>query len=92
MADIELVIRIPDEEYQNYLKMRPAYPEGVFCYIKAIQNGTLLPKHHGRIIDESRITSVYYHEETYPSHYRTVIDRTNAPTIIEGSDNDEDNN
>ena len=27
--------------------MRPAYPEGVFCYIKAIQNGTPLQKDLG---------------------------------------------
>ena len=48
---MQIVIDIPEEEYQNYLKMRPAYPEGVFCYIKAIQNGTPLPKGHGRIAD-----------------------------------------
>ena len=51
MADIELVIKIPEEEYKNYLNMRPAYPKGVFCYIKAIQNGTPLPKGHGDLID-----------------------------------------
>lgn len=39
---MKLIIDIPEEEYQNYLKMRPAYPEGAFCYIKAIQNGTPL--------------------------------------------------
>ena len=48
---MQIVINIPEEEYQNYLKMRPSYPEGVFCYIKAIQNGTPLPKRHGRLID-----------------------------------------
>ncbi|HCJ37856.1 MAG TPA: hypothetical protein DHV37_05965 [Erysipelotrichaceae bacterium] len=53
----ELVIKIPEEEYQNYLKMRPAYPEGVFCYIKAIQNGKPLPKGHGDLIDMNEITA-----------------------------------
>jgi hypothetical protein len=48
---MQIVIDIPEEEYQNYLKMRPSYPEGVFCYIKAIQNGTPLPKGHGRLGD-----------------------------------------
>lgn len=89
---MEIIIDIPEEEYQNYLKMRPAYPEGVFCYIKAIQNGIPLPKHHGRIIDESKITSVYYHEENYKRNtvrlHHTVIDGTDAPTIIEGSDSE----
>lgn len=55
MADIELVIKIPEEEYQNYLKMRPAYPEGVFCYIEAIKNGTPLPEHHGDLIDRTEL-------------------------------------
>lgn len=41
---MQIVIDIPEKEYQNYLKMRPAYPDGVFCYIKAIQNGTPLQK------------------------------------------------
>jgi len=48
---MQIVINIPEEEYQNYLKMRPAYPKGVFCYIKAIQNGTPLLNGHGKIID-----------------------------------------
>ena len=48
---MKLLIDIPEEEYLNYLKMIPAYPEGVFCYIEAIQQGTPLPKGHGRLID-----------------------------------------
>lgn len=52
---MQLVIDIPEEEYQNYLKMRPAYPEGVFCYINVIQNGIPLPKGHGKLIDYSWI-------------------------------------
>lgn len=52
---MQIVIDIPEEEYQNYLKMRPSYPEGVFCYIKAIQNGTPLPKGHGQLKDIDKI-------------------------------------
>ena len=48
---MQILIEIPEEEYKKYLKMRPSYPKGVFCYIKAIQNGTVLPKGHGRLID-----------------------------------------
>jgi len=57
---MQIVINIPEEEYQNYLKMRPAYPEGVFCYIKAIQNGIPLPKGHGRLFDERDIVNGNY--------------------------------
>ena len=49
---MQIVIDIPEEEYQNYLKMRPAYPEGVFCYIKAIQNGTPLAETLNKMKDE----------------------------------------
>ena len=37
---MKLVIDIPEKDYEKVLKMRPAYPDGVFCWIKAIQNGT----------------------------------------------------
>lgn len=55
--------------------------------MKCIANGTPLPKGHGRIIDESKITSIYYHEETAKQGAIKVnwmvIDGTDAPTIIE---------
>lgn len=54
---------------------------------EAIINGTPLPGHHGRIIDESKIERVYYHiENSENKRFRleyTVIDGTDAPTIIE---------
>lgn len=49
---MKIVIDIPEEEYQNYLKMKPSYPKGVFCYIKAIKNGTPLPEHLSKIKDD----------------------------------------
>ena len=52
----------------------------------ALMNGTPLPKGHGRIIDESKITSIYYHEEKEKQGAMKVnwivIDGTDAPTII----------
>ena len=97
MADTELVIKIPDEEYQNYLKMRPAYPEGVFCYIKAIQNGTPLPEHHGRLIDADALPishGVFVPRAANEVMLCTPTDAVfadeikDAPTIIEGSDSE----
>ena len=75
---MKLIIDIPEAEYQNYLKMRPAYPEGVFCHIKAIQNGTPLPKGHGRLIDANWVQK--YQIDTFGQRL-LVIDT--APTIIE---------
>ncbi len=91
MADVELVIKIPEEEYQNYLKMRPAYPEGVFCYIKVIQNGIPLPKGHGRLIDADKTISkicgnscgCHLEECGYDEPCFSVRRIESAPTIIE---------
>lgn len=59
-----------------------------------LKNGTPLPKGHGKLIDESEITSIYYHEEKAEQgviNFRgIVIDGTDAPTIIEADGGKED--
>jgi hypothetical protein len=53
MADIELVIKIPEEEY-NYVKTQVKI--GITNPLKMrIANGTPLPKGHGRLIDADKI-------------------------------------
>lgn len=89
---MQIVIDIPEEEYQNYLKMRPSYPEGVFCYIKAIQNGTPLPKGHGRIIDINKmeylkaIHDAKYGEISWNEAIKQI--KNSAPTIVEADKED----
>jgi hypothetical protein len=78
---MEIVIKIPKEDYNEILKMRPSYPSGVFCWIKAIQNGIPLPKGHGRLIDETQIHKCGW---DYIKHHA----KTDAPTIIEGSESE----
>ena len=54
MADVELVIKIPEDVYRNILEIPSSSLFAVDCDIdirKGIQNGTLLPKGHGRLID-----------------------------------------
>jgi hypothetical protein len=51
MADIELVIKIPEDEYRNILLTGKAS----FCAVNAIEAGIPLPKGHGRILDEKDI-------------------------------------
>ncbi len=86
MGDIELVIKIPEEIYQHYKrtwsKRRGSIPESCIAF------GIPLPKGHGRIIDESQISSAEYHEEienigTLFERIHPIIDSTDAPTIIE---------
>ena len=63
--------------------------DDLFAIAKSIRNGTPLPKGHGRIIDESKINTIYCETEMelYGSKIR-YIKKTDAPTIIEGSDSE----
>lgn len=54
MADIELVIKIPDEEYKKISNSNPSYADDFSIYY-AIKNGTPLPKGHGRLGDLGKI-------------------------------------
>lgn len=80
---MEIVIDIPEMLYEK-IQNRKADKRTLET---VILRGKPLPENHGRIIDESKITSVYYHEENYNRNtvrlYHTVIDGTDAPTIIE---------
>lgn len=52
MADIELVIKLSEQEYELACK----YPEVLFgSYARSIKNGTPLPKGHGRLIDKDHM-------------------------------------
>ena len=88
MADIELVIKIP-ESVIEHLKDGSfgARIEDRSALVDAVMNGTPLPKGHGRIIDEGQITQVSYHEYiSKVSGWQILhcfIDGTDAPTIIE---------
>ena len=82
MANIELVINIPEEEYQNILHTGKAS----FCAINAIEAGTILPKGHGKLIDvEKLLTSEKPNgiadDVWKESHIYKLL--SNAPTIIE---------
>jgi hypothetical protein len=57
MSDIELVIKMSEKTYKHILSMQfyvPGLRSGKSLLeeiLKAIRNGTLLPKEHGRIVD-----------------------------------------
>jgi hypothetical protein len=69
MTDMELVIKMPEEEYE-----RLPYID-IFKLRKYIENGTLLPKGHGRLIDADERRTEIDEED------RWVVDL--AETIIE---------
>lgn len=81
MADVELVIKMPEEIYQHYKKIwqkrRGSIPESCIAF------GTPLPKGHGRIIDESKITKCEQVGLIIKDDNITRCLKTDAPTIIE---------
>lgn len=96
MAKIQLVIEIEEETYQNVLHQVDDIDSISVDALEledVVYNGIPLPKGHGRIIDESKITSIYYHEETAKqgamTAKATLIDGTDAPTIVEAADKSE---
>lgn len=53
MADIEVVIKIPEEDY-NFVKKQVT--DGITNPLKIrIANGTPLPKGHGKLFDENKL-------------------------------------
>ena len=90
MADIELVIKISEDEYQ----MCKSCLGDADCIESAIANGTPLPKGHGRLIDADKL----HHCECKGnfSECDTCLDDdlcnlvNEAPTIIEADTESEE--
>jgi len=82
----EIVIKIPEEIYKN-----KNYIDYFGCssltLADAIENGTVLPKGHGRLIDADILRSMY---SINRANFNTVVGIQkwidDAPTIIEGSE------
>ena len=80
---MEIVIDIDDYVYKKLMNKTICVAD----IVDAIKNGTPLPVHHGRIIDESQISRIEFHteRELYGDKIR-YVKVTDAPTIIDGSD------
>lgn len=92
---MKLVIDIPDYTYEELRDCKGCITIGEAIVItQAIKNGKPLPKGHGRIIDESKITTIHWHTDKCLNGYiktqHTIIDYTDAPTIIEADGGVED--
>lgn len=68
MADIELIIKIPEEMHQKiketsrFISGRRSGKRFDYILFNAVNNGTPLPKGHGRLIDAEKLESRMYHE------------------------------
>ena len=72
MADIELVIKIPEESYEQIIEA------GELDYLEvitAIENGISLPKGHGRLIDENELLKM-------TKSYKSELGRLKADPFV----------
>lgn len=60
MADIELVIKIPEETYEYWKEHKYEY-----VLSEAIANGIPLPKRHGALKDADKIEDITWQEPYY---------------------------
>jgi hypothetical protein len=84
MADIELVIKIP-EEMMSYINKNEfnAISEAAYgsMAMLAIQNGTPLPKGHGRLIDKDALGEKLHRYTEAPYQYALTV-FNESPIII----------
>ncbi len=87
---MKIVIDIPNELYNEYVNIQLHNGKSIVSnLLRAIQNGTPLPDHHGRIIDESQIRHIVWRSEPELYGDRIIyVKETDAPTIIEGSESE----
>ena len=90
---MQIVIDIPDEEYEDVKKAGGCY----YDFGKAIYYGTPLPKGHGRLIDADATCKDIIHalgirDENYLLEAEKAIYKRikNAPTIIDADTESED--
>lgn len=82
MSDIEVVIKIP-EEVKNRLCFGVTYSKDIQVVCEALNDGTPLPKGHGRIGDLDALRCENADFDTY-NDYCTMFDEIEAAeTIIE---------
>lgn len=86
MADIELVIKIPEEMYAQIIDEN-GIDTMLFPYKEIIKNGTLLPKGHGDLKDAKKLKHAFITWSTAVRGVFTDVDIAsiicNSPTIIE---------
>lgn len=99
MANIELVLKIPEDVYRyakkyNGSSMLTLREEEMGMCMNAIANGTPLPKGHGALKDADRLLETWYDNfcefmtQTELDSMNNII--KNASTIIEADREDED--
>ena len=93
MADIELVIKIPEEIYEASQIISAKHEDVIQIPLEVIANGKPLPKGHGRLIDISEYEKYFNTAVTYDDgNHEHVVYTDMISTIIEASKEHEDGN
>ena len=88
---MQIVINVDNELYEYFSKRRSMHDDGYFSHvgklIKALREGTLLPKGHGELIDRDKIEYLKAIHDAKYGHISWIdaIEKIkhSAPTIIE---------
>ncbi len=89
MAEIELVIKIPEEDFK---RCKNRFQRRIEIMGDAIANGTPLPKGHGDLIDISNIDVIKLEDSVHFIQHKKgdeVDVYISAPTIIEADRSEE---
>ena len=94
---MKMVIEIPEETFKYYVTLANK-GEQIGNLERIVLNGTLLPEHHGRLIDADKVLDditkknpAFVSENEKRKRYARLVYYwavKNAPTIIEGSENE----
>ena len=82
MADIELVVKMPEEVYKSIIngKNYISYQEYVE---ETIKNGTPLPKGHGRIMDVDKVIKKMEEREEQLKDDRSIWETAGVETALD---------
>ena len=87
----EIVIQLSEEDYKEICSgvkdMSAVYLETTFLLYCAVKNGTVLPEHHGRIVDVDRLQKTFWRNVAGASAFDDIFN--NAPTILEAKEQSE---
>ena len=87
---MKLIIDIPEELYKGIECRNPELETEYVCYelMKAVDNGTSLPKGHGRLIDADELKKHKYHDNDRFENAVAVAQIDWADAIIEADETD----
>ena len=86
METVEVVVRLPKDVYENIQKIdriissRRSGKTIEFALWNGVKNGTVLPKGHGRLVDEKTVYRKFY-SQNLAKVAKEVLDDT--PAVIE---------